>query len=186
MKGAYRIFLTVAAVAMLAWSAQATLVTFQVDMSAQESLGNFVPAEDIIVVRGTFNGWAGNTAQCVLVGAIYAVDVEIPEGAIAYKFVNVRPGGDVWETLDADRAADIAGATQVLPVVYFSNVEPTFPVDVQVNFRVDMHVQELTGNFNPATDWVVVRGDHDSLNNWGGARRLTSETGNPSAGPGGA
>jgi hypothetical protein len=178
MKGAYRFFITAFAVAMMAWTAQATLVTFQVDMSAQESLGNFVPAEDIVVVRGTFNGWSGNVEQLTLNGAVYTLDVEIPEGDIAYKFVNVRPSGDVWETLPADRAATIAGTTQVLPVVYFSDVQPTFPVDVEVNFRVNMRIQVLTGTFNPETDWVVVRGGHDSLYQWGGARRLMPETGN--------
>jgi hypothetical protein len=180
MKGAYRFLITASAVAMMAWTAQATLVTFQLDMSAQESLVNFIPAEDFVCVRGSFQtpAWQVNDTL-TLNGAIYTKDIEIPEGGITYKFAALRPSGDVWETLASDRAATIAGATQILPVVYFSDVQPTFLVDVEVLFSVNMQVQIATGAFNEASDWVVVRGDHDSLYNWGGARRLTLETGNP-------
>lgn len=157
----------------------ATAVTFQLNMSVQQDLGNFNPATDIVVVRGTFNGWGGNTHQLTHAGSgLYTITSEIPEGSIEFKYVIVQPGQDVWESVD-NRTANVSGATLVLPVVYFNNVESSASADVEVNFRVNMTVQELSGNFEPTTDWVVVRGAHNNLGNWGGAVRLLEETGNP-------
>jgi len=163
------------AVVAQAW---ATQVTFQLNMSVQEALGNFVPAEDIVVVRGSFNGWAGNGNQLSLSGGIYTGTFDIAEGAIEYKFVNVRPGGDVWESVN-NRTATIAGGSQTLPEVYFNDITSSASADVEVLFRVNMTVQDLSGNFDPATDWIVVRGAHQNIGNWGGATQLTEETGNP-------
>jgi hypothetical protein len=158
--------------------AWATMVTFQLNMSVQEALGNFTPGTDLVVVRGSFNGWGGNANELTLSGDVYTTVADIPEGAIEYKFVIVQPGQDVWESVD-NRTATIAGGTQTLPAVYFNNIESAASVDVEVNFRVDMTVQALSGTFDPESDWVVVRGNHNNLGNWGGAVQLIEETGNP-------
>lgn len=167
--------------AVLAFSisqAWATMVTFQLNMSVQETLGNFTPGTDMVVVRGSFNGWAGNANEFTLSGDVYTTVADIPEGAIEYKFVIVQPGQDVWESVD-NRTANIAGGTQTLDVVYFNNIESSESADVEVNFRVNMTVQALSGTFDAETDWIVVRGNHNNLGNWGGAVQLIEETGNP-------
>lgn len=157
----------------------ATQVTFQVNMTVQQDLGNFNPAEDIVVVRGTINGWAGNTHEVEDNGSgVYVGTFDIAEGAIEYKFVIVKPAQDVWESVD-NRTATVSGDTQILEVVYFNNITSSASADVEVNFRVNMTVQDLSGNFDPASDWVVVRGNHANIGNWGGATQLIEETGNP-------
>lgn len=157
----------------------ATQVTFQVNMTVQQDLGNFNPAEDIVVVRGTINGWAGNTHEVEDNGSgVYVGTFDIAEGAIEYKFVIVKPAQDVWESVD-NRTATVSGDTQILEVVYFNNISSSASADVEVNFRVNMTVQDLSGNFDPASDWVVVRGNHANIGNWGGATQLIEETGNP-------
>ncbi len=158
--------------------AWATQVTFQINMSVQQDLGNFNPAEDLVLVRGSFNGWAGNAQELELSGDIYVGTFEVAEGAIEYKFVNARPGGDVWESVN-NRTATIAGTTQTLDVVYFNDITSSASADVEVNFRVNMTVQDLSGTFDPASDWIVVRGAHPNIGNWGGATQLIEETGNP-------
>ena len=83
--------------------AWATNVTFQVDMTVQEALGNFDPVADIVVVRGSFNGWGGNANEVEDNGSgVYVGTFDIEPGLIQYKFVMVRPGGDVWETVVID------------------------------------------------------------------------------------
>ena len=153
-------------------------VTFQVNMSVQQSLGNFDPtSDDMVVVRGSFNGWSGNANSCTLIDSIYTCTASIPAGDIEYKFVIVPGGGggDVWESVPNRTHTVVAGAQTIDPV-YFNDLgwETT---DVEVLFRVDMEVQILSGNFDPTTDWVVVRGGHEALGNWGGAIRLYQETG---------
>ena len=162
--------------------AAATSVTFQVDMAIQVIMGNFVPASETVVVRGDFNAWG--TAD-VLADAdqdtIYTITLDIPPlpDPYGYKFC-IMPE-EAWETAIENRQVTVGNDPIVLPVVFFNDVDtpPEGFADVQVNFRVNMQVQQLTGNFDPETDWVVVRGDHINLGNWGGAVRLLEETGNP-------
>ncbi|MBC8491015.1 MAG: hypothetical protein H8D42_00460, partial [Candidatus Marinimicrobia bacterium] len=152
-------------------------VTFQINMSVQEFLGNFNPTGgDIVVVRGSFNGWAGNADQCTLVDSIYTCTSSIAAGGIEYKFVIVPAvGDDNWESVPNRTYTVTAGGGTIDPV-YFNDMgwETT---DVEVLFRVDMQVQIISGNFDPTTEWVVVRGGHEALGNWGGAIRLYQETG---------
>ena len=153
-------------------------VTFQVNLSVQEFLGNFDPTGgDIVVVRGSFNGWAGNDDECTLVDSLYTCTSSIAAGDIEYKFVIVPGAGgdDNWESVPNRTHTVVAGAQTIDPV-YFNDMgwENT---DVEVLFRVDMEVQILSGNFDPTTDWVVVRGGHEAIGNWGGAIQLFQETG---------
>ena len=177
MKGAYRIFIAALLVAMLAWPAAATTVTFQLNMSVQEDLGTFDPDVDIVVVRGTFNDWIGNAEQLLYDEGLelYTVDVEIAEGDHEYKFVMVQTEMDVWE--NDQRFVTISGATQLVGPFYFNDVQQ--PILIETNFRVNMNIQAETEVFDPDVDWVVVRGGHANLGSWGGAVRLTEETGNP-------
>jgi hypothetical protein len=181
MKNTVR-FLVVAALALTlcASAASAAMVTFQVNMKFQMSLGNFNPAVDSLFVRGSFQGWAGygNRLTDANNDSIYTGQWDIAAGAIEYKFVNCRGGSDTWENVD-NRTLTVGTDPIVVPVVWFNNQEPVSTENVEVNFRVNMTIQTLTGNFAPATDWIVVRGGNDSLGNWGGAVRLTEETGNP-------
>ena len=56
------------------------------------------------------------------------------------------------------------GPTQAVPIVFF-NDSPYSPVATNdVTFQVDMTAQILTGNFDPSTGTVEVRGD---FNGWG-------------------
>lgn len=176
-------WLRVAAIAALAMllvpAALATNVTFQVNMSFQQELGNFNPATDLVVTRGSFNGWAGNGNQLTHQSeGVYAGTWDIAPGQIQYKFVIVASGGDVWEA-DPNREATVGATPLVLPVDWFNRQPPQQTTNVEVLFRVDMTVQELTGNFAPDVDWVVIRGGHPNLGNWGGEIRLNEETGNP-------
>jgi|GEM_PF-1040516 len=149
-------------------------VVFQANMNVQEFLGNFNPTTDLVVVRGSFNGWAGTENQLTLSDTIYTCTVSLPTGGIEYKFVIVQPGGDVWEGV-SNRTFDVTGPATI-PAVYFNDVGWDLS-NIEVLFRVDMQVQILNGTFDPATDWVVVRGGHASLGNWGGAIQLFQESG---------
>lgn len=171
--------LSVIAVLALATSAFATSVTFQCEMGVQIQLGNFNPDTDQLVVRGSFNGWSGNANMLTATGTLYTGVAEIPAGGIEYKFVMVQSAGDVWENVNNRTATVPDSGSLVIPVVYYNDINSAESADVEVNFRVNLTVQELSGNFDPATDWVVVRGAHANIGNWGGAVQLLEETGNP-------
>jgi hypothetical protein len=173
--------LAVAALTLvLVTSAWATNVTFQVNMTVQQALGNFTPPTNQVVVRGSFNGWAGNTNLLTDNGSgVYVGTWDLTPADIEYKFVIIGGASDVWESVD-NRTATVGADPLTLPVVYFNNQTSSEVEDVEVRFRVNMTIQELTGNFDPASDWVVVRGNHANLGNWGGAvARLYEETLNP-------
>lgn len=156
-------------------------VTFQVNMSVQDGENHFDPAVDQVVVRGGFNGWGGNANTLAAQGeGLYSGTWDLAAGGIEYKFVILPNGGsDVWEGVD-NRTATVGTDPLVIPVVWFNNDSVINALtDVEVLFRVDMRVQQLNGNFDPNTDWVVVRGNHPNIGNWGGATRLDLEAGNP-------
>lgn len=163
-----------AGLAVLALSASsfAADVTFSVDMSVQQSLGNFDPANDLVVVRGDMNSWSGNTEQLMDPDSdmIYEGTFTIDETTLPmpeYKFVNVVGGAtDSWETVN-NRVVDISGGGQItIPTVFFDD-NAGGGVDADITFQCDMSVQTSVGNFNPANgDKIVVRG---SFNGWGGA-----------------
>ncbi|RPH96722.1 T9SS C-terminal target domain-containing protein [candidate division KSB1 bacterium] len=178
MKGTLKFLVAAVLTIVLAASAWATNVTFQVNMTVQVNAGNFIPATDILVARGTFNGWGGNANQLIDNGAgIYVGTWDITPGTIEYKFAIPHTGpDDVWEGVN-NRTVVVGTDPLVLPVVYFNDA--TLIADVEVRFRVDMTVQIARGTFDPAVDWVVVRGSHANIGNWGGAVRLNSETLNP-------
>lgn len=167
----------------LSLPASATNVTFNVNMSVQDGENIFDPSVDQVIVRGTFNGWAGSTHPLNEQGqGVYSATFDIAAGPIEYKFVIPRTGpDDIWENSGpSNRGANVGDVPLDLPIVWFSNDSIiSLQTDVEVLFRVDMRVQQLNGNFDPNTDWIVVRGNHANIGNWGGATRLDLEAGNP-------
>jgi hypothetical protein len=142
-------------------------VTFNVDMSVQESLGNFNSSNGSVIVVGTFNDWnTGNGVTLSNTGnGVYSGNGSIfgAEGStITYKFFNTTPGApnDGYESSD-DRSLTLGpiDQSQNVPVVYFSNVLPSRVV----NFSVNMTEQIALGNFNATTGNVSVVGE---FNGW--------------------
>jgi hypothetical protein len=140
-------------------------VTFSVNMSVQQTLENFNPATPV-EVRGPFNAWAG-TALTAQGEGVYSGTVRVSDAAAAvpYKFFagGYEAGGDRTFTLafNSDRAPTPA---QVLDTVFYSNVN-TVPDFRLVTFAVNMSQQISLGRFNPATDFLEIRG---GMNSWGG------------------
>ncbi len=148
--------------------AAANPVTFQVNMSVQEALGNFNPSADMVVVRGSFNGWAGNDDQLTLGDTpdVYQITKNFDDSfvgtEIQYKFVIVPASGDdIWESID-NRVATIQAGGQVLDVVYFNNRE-SIGATANVTFQADMSDMLSKGWFDPATDQMRVTG---AMNGW--------------------
>jgi len=110
-------------------------ITFRVNMSQQVTLGNFTPGTDTVVVD-FFTGLAGNLADLALTpvgGGIYSgtlVNFQGPVGTSfgEYKFKNSHAGAPDggYEGAIANRTFDLGASNtaQVLPVVYFNNVQP--------------------------------------------------------------
>lgn len=115
-------------------SVQANQVTYQVDMSLQQSLGNFNPAAgDTVLVSGTFtavNWTTTNTLTASLADSnLYTGtfnNVVLAGSYENHKFI-INPGGNSpagqlnWESGD-NRFFQVTTADQTLPVVYFNDV----------------------------------------------------------------
>ena len=158
---------------MTTFSAQ---VTFQVNMSAQTSLGNFNPAVDVVSVAGDpINAWSTTDSPLAPSPSdsnIWTGTFEVTgtAGATAqYKFVmltnsvaawegNVGPGGP-----NGNRTFTLADTDQTLPVVFFNNVTSGATVSSDVTFQVNMSVQVALGSFDPASSTVSVAGE---FNGW--------------------
>jgi hypothetical protein len=152
-------------------------VTFNVDMSAQENLGNFNSTSGSVVVIGSFNGWSTESGTIPLTNlgnGLYSGSGSISGGEgslISYKFFNTTLGAPSggYEQID-NRSFNLGpiDVNQTRSVVYFSNQAPTRVV----TFNVDMSDQITLGNFNASTGAVSVAG---AFNNWtAGVNLLTS------------
>jgi hypothetical protein len=156
--------------------AQAEQVTFQVNMAAQTALGNFDPSSDSVVVAGDpLNNWS--TSASPLASSVSDTNIWVGTFAVSgtfgataqYKFVMNTSQGTVWEGqvgtggTTANRAFVISNIDEVLPVVYFNNVTNSVNVTNLITFRLDMGIQILLGNFNPAAGSVNIAG---AFNNW--------------------
>ena len=162
----------------------AELVNFQVDISQQVNLGNFVPGTSSVEVRGLFNGWTGGvtplTQSAITVpgepaGSVWTGSYLVtnsPGGAEAFKYV-IQPG-TLWDapsTANQDGGGNryFANVAQTLPLVNFSD-EP-FSLQFCTNtFKVDMSAVVLTDtNYNPAS--LSING---SFNGWGSNIGMTN------------
>lgn len=152
-------------------------ITFQVDMEAQITLGNYIPGQPLRV-SGVFNGWgAGDDLTNDPPSTVYSQTVPVagfPGSAInGYKF----RANDGWENDGVgpggaqNRSFVLAGGDQVLPLVYYNNLEPNVPTNA-VTFQVDMTAQILLGNFTPG-QFIRVSGNMYSPT-YGDGRDLTN------------
>ena len=156
-------------------SPEANITTFQVNMSIKQREELFDPGGgDIVVVRGSFNGWGGNDQQLTDADGdtIYTGTFDTgTEDTVYYKYViHKADGSDVWEeniidNINGNRYFQNAGS-QTLPVVYFSDDdEYTPPADIMITFQCNMSIKMREEIFLPAEDIVVVRGN---FNSWAG------------------
>jgi hypothetical protein len=174
-----------------AGTAQSYDITFQVDVSQQIALGNFIPGTSSVEVRGNFNSWSGGTALTadptilrtnqygLVTSNVWKGTVTIsgsPNGASAFKYVILNPGTQ-WESPSSANANSggnryFDNLPQTLPVVDYADA-PFAPIS-QVTFNVDMSVVAITDtNYNSAS--VTLNGD---FNGWGSGVAMTN---NPSA-----
>lgn len=163
--------------------ADAGNVTFQVDMNQQMTLGNFTPEQDLLTIRGDFNGWSGNEPELMDHDSdgIFTANLDLAPGTYGFKYVimlNRSPEDEIWEWAIENRSVEVTEGDLTLVAVWFNN-EPggLEQVNAEVTFQVDMSVPIFNGDFNPATDLVVIRGGHPSLGNWGGAVAVLSDAG---------
>jgi hypothetical protein len=149
-------------------------VTFQVDMTYQVLTGNFDPTTGTVEVRGDFNTWGTPQILCTndpaaLNTNLYKAVVRIVNGVGAteyYKFWASVPANSGWETSGNRSVGIIAGTSQILPAVYFSDVivdlNDYLPADTLVTFRVNMTnaVAYPSGTpFDPTNNAVYFNGD---------------------------
>lgn len=166
-------------------------VTFQVDMSEQVNLGNFVPGSSTIQVNGLLNGWSGASYQLtndpsivitnepsgilttdVYVGTFAVVDS--PAGVEQYKFVMNGGSYEGPSAANSDPGSGnriYADVPQTLPIVFFSDA--ALAPSCQVQFSVDMTIVQFTDTNFYAPSLTI----NGTLNGWGG----TTMTNNPSA-----
>jgi hypothetical protein len=144
-----------------------SVVTFNVDMSAQVAAGMFVSGAEVDV-WGTFNGWNFNVLTNITVGGntnLYTATVtdtaDVNGGTVSYLYFAPSIGAGWESTADTeDRAARLpaaSGASVVLPAVFFSDAGPL--VTNTIIFSVNMAEEINLGLFVPGTDTVSVRGN---------------------------
>ncbi len=156
-------------------------VTFQCQMKIQILSGLFNPARDTLVVRGSFNGWAGNQDRLTDPDgdSLYTVTLNLPDALVGqtqyYKYVIVSPGkADRWES-DPNREFVLQAGGQILPVEYFDRQE-VMAVTAKVTFQADMSELLLRGYFDPATDSIRVVG---SFNGWANSESMQPDLFDP-------
>lgn len=165
----------------------ANLVTFQVDMTEQILLGNFIPDSggDTIRVTGapaaltSWNAGVDMTNNPALSGNasnIYSAVVEIlgmpGTSGGAHKF---RMNNGWEDTSDgADRNFTITGGAQVLPVRFYNDQPVGVVTNANVTFQVDMTPQVITGGFTNGVSTVTISGN---ITGWGGGVAMVN---NPS------
>ncbi len=141
-------------------------VTFNVNMKIKTIKGLFNPAEDSLVVRGTFNNWSGNADLLVdpdgdtiyTITKGYLIAGENTE----LKFVILKDNQDIWESIS--NRVFVFPEGNVTYNLYFDN-DSVITAQAQVTFNINMRVAILKGKFTPSTDLLVIRGN---FNGWSG------------------
>ena len=166
-------------------------VTFQVNMGVQEFWTAFDPAVDGVVIRGSFNDWGEWSTGVDLVmtnddvndSTVWKGTAQIQSGDIEYKYVIkfADPEAPVKGETIANRVYTVTeDADQTIEVAYFDDASSYDPVtQIEIDFRVNMGVQIIGGNFDPSVDLVVVRGSHTNIGMWGGEIELAAEVLDP-------
>lgn len=166
---------------LVAGSALAVNLTFQVNMSVQQQLGTFDSAVDSVGLNGSMNDW-GNSMPVIRMtdddeDMIYTATVtDLTAGEeLQFKFVIALDGDYAnlqWEGVD-DRILTVPDQDANTEEYYFDDqttVNPTFPYEII--FQVDMSVAIGSGYFDPAVDAMCIRGGHEAIGNWGGYTSL--------------
>lgn len=177
-------------------------IKFQVDMTQQIVLGNFIPGTSQVFARGSFNNWGNdNTATSPfpltnnpagpntnLYTGVYLGPTGA-EGGYAANHGSVQfykyyiDTGSAWESPSAqsvdnsgNRVFNLleANGALVLPQVYFNDLPPVPPVTNSITFQVDMSVQASLGRFVPPPDGIDYVELRGSFNNWGTAIPMTN------------
>lgn len=158
-----------------------TLVTFQVDMTAQVQGATFNPATDTVWARGSFNGWGNfvltnnpSGANTNLYTGTYDDTVDTNGAQLDYKFATSVIGYESTANGPGDNRATLlpvtSGSSLVLPVQFFSDAGS--PVAYPCVFQVNLAQQIVLGVFNPNTDTVEVQGDFEG---WTSGYTLTND-----------
>jgi len=149
-------------------------VTFNVDMRVKSAKGLFSPADDSLVVRGSFNGWSGNADLLTDPDGdtIYTITKNyfVAGDTAEYKFVILKDAQDIWESI-ANRTIVFQQGDNTYNF-YFDN-DSVITAQAQVTFNVNMRVAILKGKFVPSTDLLVIRGN---FNGWSGNADQLSDT----------
>ena len=167
-------------------SSAAIQVTYNVNMSVQQALGHFNPANgDTVFVSGDFAMTNGAWLQTATDGSTNYILTLVP-GTTNYtgtftvtndvgtfenhQFV-INPGGNfsalMWEPNivgGGNRFYAVPGVNTNLPIVFFNDVSNTTQVVViPVTLSVDMSVQTTMGTFDRVNDIVEVAGDFNGF-----------------------
>ncbi|MCD4690162.1 glycosyl hydrolase 53 family protein, partial [bacterium] len=104
-------------------AAVATPVTLVVDMRIEKLFERFEPGVDTVVVRGAFNGWAGNAdALTDLDGdGIYTIVLDLTSGTYDFKFVIPEATHDRWEHSIDNRSVTVAGSPVEVGHAFFDH-----------------------------------------------------------------
>ena len=164
-------------------------VTFRINMSVQQSLGNFdAAAGSSVEVHGSFDNWGPG-----LTLTVDPVNTNLYTGSVSingstgtpyeHKFVINQSGTQTWEGNVGpggpfgNRTFTLGTSPQILPVVYFNNLTNTPGAGIPVTFRLSMEVPIARGMFDPSSGTVVVAGQ---FNNWStSASPLTNSAASP-------
>ena len=146
---------------------QQAQVTFNVNMRVKILKGDFIPSSDLLVIRGSFNGWSGLDDQLSDPDgdSIYSITKTFNVGDnLEFKFVIHRSGQDFWEDAIPNRTYTVQPGTNIYDGGYFNNDSIYVPrVPIQFTFSCNMELERLSGRFNPGTDTVSVNG---TFNGW--------------------
>jgi hypothetical protein len=115
-------------------------VTFQVDMSVQKIKGKFNPSTDVVLIRGSLNGWGTpDTLIDPNHDDVYSKTISIPGNqTIEYKFWKTDADNDKgYENIIVNRSFDLAVNDITIDAVYFSN-DGSFKSDVPVSVGWNM------------------------------------------------
>jgi hypothetical protein len=164
-------------------SAIAANVSFYIDMSIQQTLGNFNPSTDMLLVAGDWN-WNLTGAFLLPTGTnanVYTTTVNITNTLntlVNYKFIILPMVGDaVWEAAvgpggpSGNRQFAFPGVATNLATVFFNN-QTNASITVPVTFQVNLLTMNAIGTFDPSVDSVYVCGQW----NWAGNAKLLTQS----------
>ncbi len=151
-------------------------VTYQVDMTEQILLGNFIPSTGVETIRVTgapaaLTSWGNgvdmtnNPALSGDASNIYSAVITIcgTPGSLGGEFKFRMNGG--WEDTsnNDNRNFTIVGGDQVLPVYYYRDQPVGSLTNGNITFQVDMTPQVITGGFTNGVNTVALAGN---INGW--------------------